>query len=128
MSHFAHINEYNQVDMVIVAELDVIANGEFGNPAEWIQTSYNTSAGQHSRGGMPLRKNYAGLGFTYDSQRDAFIPPRPYTSWVIDEATCIWIAPVAYPTDGDPYLWDETTQAWQLDISLKAALKLALGQ
>jgi hypothetical protein len=115
MSHFAHINEYNQVDMVIVAEANVIENGEFGNPAEWIQTSYNTQAGQHKFGGTPLRKNYAGIGFTYDKQRDAFIPPQPYSSWQLDEDTCIWVAPVAWPQPHGFYTWNEAAGAWDLD-------------
>ena len=84
------------------------------------QTSYNTHGGVHSNGGTPFRKNYAGLGYTYDSQRDAFIPPKPYASWVLDESTCLWNAPVAMPSDvgqGDPpkrYTWNEPTQTWEL--------------
>ena len=84
------------------------------------QTSYNTHGGVHSLGGTPFRKNYAGLGYTYDAQRDAFIPPKPYASWVLDESTCLWNAPVAYPTDVGTtearkfYQWVETTQTWEL--------------
>ena len=82
------------------------------------QTSYNTHGGVHSLGGTPFRKNYAGLGYTYDAQRDAFIPPKPYASWVLDESTCLWNAPVAMPSDvgqGDPpkrYTWNEETINW----------------
>ena len=86
----------------------------------WKQTSYNTQANVHSLGGTPFRKNYAGIGYTYDEDRDAFIPPKPYASWVVNETTCIWEAPVAYPsvtTYGDPakpydISWDETNTRW----------------
>ena len=84
------------------------------------QTSYNTHGGVHSNGGTPFRKNYAGLGYTYDAQRDAFIPPKPYNSWVLDENTCLWNSPVAMPSDfgqGDPpkmYTWNEETIGWDL--------------
>jgi len=76
------------------------------------QTSYNTHGGVHALGGTPLRKNYAGIGYTYDAGRDAFIPPRPYASWVLNETTCLWDAPVAYPDDGKRYSWDEATTSW----------------
>ena len=82
------------------------------SPGEWIQTSYNTYGGVHTQGGTPLRKNYAGIGYTYDRERDAFIPPKPYASWVLNEDTCQWDAPVAMPTDGKMYHWNEQTQAW----------------
>ena len=84
------------------------------------QTSYNTHGGVHSLGGTPFRKNYAGLGYTYDADRDAFIPPKPYASWVLDESTCLWNSPVAYPTDvGTPeapkrYTWNEETKSWDV--------------
>ena len=84
------------------------------------QTSYNTHGGVHSLGGTPFRKNYAGLGYTYDAQRDAFIPPKPYNSWVLDENTCLWNSPVAMPSDatlGPPpkmYNWNENTTSWDL--------------
>ena len=84
------------------------------------QTSYNTHGGVHSLGGTPFRKNYAGLGYTYDADRDAFIPPKPYASWVLNETTCLWNAPVAMPSDvgqGDPpkrYTWNEETRTWDL--------------
>ena len=110
MSHFAKV-ENGVVTQVLVIEQDVIDSGLFGDPALWIQTSYRTFGGQHPED-RPLRKNYAGVGFTYDAERDAFIPPKPFQSWVLDEDTCRWTAPVAYPMDGKPYRWDETTLSW----------------
>ena len=82
--------------------------------AIWKQTSYNTNAGIHSLGGTPFRKNHAGIGFTYDSQRDAFIPQKPYNSWVLNEQTCLWEAPVIKPNDGNIYNWNEQIQNWEL--------------
>jgi len=108
MSHFAKV-ENGVVTQVIVAEQDVIDSGLFGTG--WVQTSYNTHGGQHPEG-RPLRKNYAGVGFTYDAERDAFIPPKPFASWLLNEDTCLWGAPVAYPTDGKMYSWDESLQQW----------------
>ena len=113
MSHFAQIDENNIVTQVLVIEQDVVDTGLFGNPSSWIQTSYNTSGGVHKLGGTPLRKNYAGIGYTYDLTRDAFIPPQPYTSWTLDETMCLWQAPVAHPTDGKQYAWNEATVSWQ---------------
>ena len=107
--HFAKV-ENGLVTQVIVAEQDFIDTGALGSG--WVQTSYNTHAGVHANGGTPLRKNYAGIGFTYDSQRDAFICPKPFPSWVLVEDTCQWTAPVAYPTDGKIYTWDEATASW----------------
>jgi len=78
----------------------------------WLKTSFNTRGGVHILGGTPLRKNYAGIGYTYDSQRDAFIPPKQFESWVLNEDTCLWDAPVAAPDDGKVYQWNEDTQAW----------------
>ena len=80
----------------------------------WKQTSYNTFGGVHNNNGTPLRKNHAGIGYTYDENRDAFIPPKPFNSWILNESTCLWNAPVAYPTDGKKYSWNETTQNWDL--------------
>jgi len=111
MSHFAKV-ENGVVTQVIVIEQDVLNLGHWGDPASWIQTSYNTRGGVHTQGGTPLRKNYAGVGYTYDSVRDAFIPPSPFPSWVLDEDTCLWNAPAAMPTDGKMYTWDEPTTAW----------------
>jgi hypothetical protein len=78
----------------------------------WVQTSYNTIGGVHNNGGTPFRKNHAGIGFTYDEDRDAFIPPKPYPSWTLNETTCLWEAPVTYPTDGEIYHWNEDNQTW----------------
>jgi hypothetical protein len=111
MSHFAKV-ENGIVTQVIVAEQSFIDKGHVGNPKSWIQTSYNTHAGKHPQG-RPLRKNYAGIGYSYDSERDAFIPPKPYESWLLDEDTCLWIPPTPMPTDGKNYVWDEATESWQ---------------
>jgi len=108
MTHFAKVID-GVVTQVIVAEQDVIDSGMFGDG--WVQTSYNTSGGQHPEG-RPLRKNYAGIGYSYDAQRDAFIPPKSFASWVLDENSCLWIAPVNYPDDGKQYYWDEPTTSW----------------
>jgi len=80
----------------------------------WKQTSYNTIGGVHKLGGTPLRKNFAGIGHTYDEGRDAFIPPKPFNSWVLNETTCVYNAPVAKPNDGNEYYWNETNQTWDL--------------
>ena len=80
----------------------------------WKQTSYNTIGGVHKLGGTPFRKNHAGIGFTYDEDRDAFIPPKRYPSWLLNEDTCLWECPVAYPTDGQNYKWNEINQTWDL--------------
>ena len=108
MSHFAKVVN-GIVTQVIVAEQDVIDSGLFGTG--WVQTSYNTHAGQHPEG-RPLRKNYAGIGYTYDSGRDAFIPPQPFPSWGLNETTCQWDAPTPMPTDDKRYTWDEPTTSW----------------
>jgi hypothetical protein len=110
MAHFAKVID-GIVTEVLVIEQDVIDTGLFGDPALWVQTSYNTHGGQHPEG-RPLRKNYAGIGFTYDADRDAFIPPQPFASWTLNEDTCLWDAPTAYPDDGKLYRWDEATLAW----------------
>ena len=110
MSHFAKVID-GIVTEVLVIEQDVIDTGLFGDPALWVQTSYNTYGGQHPEG-RPLRKNYAGIGYTYDAARDAFIAPQPFASWLLNEDTCLWNAPVAYPDDGKPYYWDEDTLSW----------------
>ena len=110
MSHFAKVID-GIVTEVLVIEQDVIDTGLFGDPALWVQTSYNTYGGQHPEG-RPLRKNYAGIGYTYDAVRDAFIAPQPFASWLLDEDTCLWNAPVAYPDDGKSYAWDEDTLSW----------------
>ena len=116
MAHFAQLDENKIVTQVLVIEQDVINTGLFGEPSSFVQTSYNTHGGVHILGGTPLRKNYAGRGYTYDSVRDAFIPPKPYNSWTLVEDTCLWTAPVDMPTDGKVYKWDEETLSWK-DIS-----------
>jgi hypothetical protein len=80
----------------------------------WVQTSYNTHGGVHSNGGIPFRKNHAGIGYTYDEGRDAFISPKPYNSWILNEQSCNWEAPMPYPNDGQRYNWNEETQSWTL--------------
>lgn len=113
MSHFAKI-ENGIVTQVIVAEQDFIDSGAVGNPALWVQTSYNTRGGLHVTGGTPLRKNYAGIGYSYDPVRDAFIPPQPYPSWILNAQSCLWDAPVARPDDRNAYAWDEAAGRWML--------------
>ena len=110
MGHFAKV-ENGVVTQVIVAEQEIIDSGVFGNG--WIQTSYNTYGGQHPQG-KPLRKNYAGIGYIYDEQRDAFIPPKPFESWILNEETCLWESPTPMPTNNNIYGWDEQTTAWVL--------------
>ena len=115
MAHFAKLDENNIVTFVTVGRQE-----DDGREAElcartgdvYKQTSYNTHGGVHALGGTPLRKNYAGIGYTYDPVRDAFIAPKPYASWVLNETTCLWDAPVAYPDDGKRYSWDEATTSW----------------
>ena len=120
MGHFAKVNN-GVVEQVIVAEQEFFDTFVDSSPGVWLQTSYNTRGGVHydPATGEPsadqskaLRKNYAGIGYSYDATRDAFIPPKPYASWVLDEQTCLWNAPVPYPTDGKRYQWDEATTSW----------------
>lgn len=111
MAHYAKVVN-GIVAQVIVAEPEFFQSFIDVSPGQWIQTSYNTKGGVHLNGGTPLRKNYAGIGYTYDAQRDAFIPPKPYASWTLDEETCLWNPPVDYPTDGKAYDWNEQSQAW----------------
>jgi hypothetical protein len=102
MAHYAKVNN-GIVEQIIVAEVEFFDTFIDSSPGEWIQTSYNNN----------IRKNYAGVGFTYDSARDAFIPPQPYNSWTLNEATCQWDSPVPYPTDDVDYAWDEETTNWK---------------
>jgi len=111
LSHYAKI-ENGIVVQVIVAEEDFIATGALGDPANFVQTSYNTHGGKHPED-RPLRMNYAGVGYAYDEQRDAFIPPQPFASWLLNEDTCLWEAPVAMPTDDKKYAWDEESVSWK---------------
>ena len=123
MAHFAELNSFLKVVRVVVVddedtkEKDGIETESVGAKylsdafgGTWVQTSYNTNGGIHKLDGTPFRKNYAGTGYTYDVERDAFIPPSPFPSWTLDEATCLWEAPTPRP-DGD-YIWNEETQAW----------------
>lgn len=119
MAHFAEIDANNVVTRVLVVPdvqqdrgQDFLAK-DLGLGGTWIQTSYNTVAGSHTNGGTPLRKNYAGIGYTYDKNRDAFIAPQPFPSWILNEDTCIWQAPVAMPTDNKPYSWNEDKKNWE---------------
>lgn len=113
MSHFAKINSENIVEQVIVIEQDVLNTGHWGDVSSWIQTSYNTHGGVHSLGGTPLRKNFAGIGYTYDAGRDAFIPPKPHASWNLNETSCLWEAPTTMPIEeGKSFVWDENTVSW----------------
>jgi len=116
MAHFAKVQN-GIVTQVIVAEPEFFQTFVDTSPGEWIQTSYNTYGGVHKLGGTPLRKNYAGTGFTYDKTRDAFIPPKPYESWTLNEETCLWDSPVPYPDDGEMYTWNEQIQTWDLVIN-----------
>lgn len=112
MTHFAKIKN-NIVKEVIVAEQDFIDSLPPEEGVTWVQTSYNTFSGEHLLGGTPLRKNYAGIGYTYDAERDAFIPPRPYSQWILNENTCLWEPPYPAPVDGNIYEWNEYLPGWE---------------
>jgi hypothetical protein len=121
MAHYAFLDSNNLVVEVIVGvdeHLDGIDweehYGTFRNLA-CKRTSYNTVGGVHLYGGIPYRKNYAGIGYVYDQGRDAFIPPKPFDSWILNEQTCLWEPPIPHPNDGESYIWDETNQGWTLD-------------
>jgi len=112
MAHFAKLGVGNIVETVEVVSNDIATdeqtgvdflNNLYGTRDTWKQTSYNNN----------IRKNYAGIGYTYDQTRDAFIPPKPFNSWILDEDTCLWEAPVAYPSDGKDYEWDESSTSWK---------------
>ena len=111
MAHYAKV-ENNIVTQVIVAEASFFDTFVDSSPGEWLQTSYNTNGGVHLDGGTPLRKNYAGIGMTYDLVRDAFIPQQKYPSWTLNEDTCLWEAPIDKPDDGNTWVWDEETLQW----------------
>jgi len=124
MAHFAKIGRYSKVEKVVVVSNDVATteqagidflNNMYGTNDIWKQTSYNTLEGVHLLGGTPFRKNFAGVGYKYDQTRDAFIPPKPFGSWILNEETCDWNAPVARPEDGQDYNWNETTRQWDLN-------------
>jgi hypothetical protein len=122
MAHYAKVKDGIVIN-VIVAEPDFFTNLVEIEPGEWIQTSYNTFGGVHydpntglasEDQSKALRKNYANIGGTYDKIKDAFIPPKPYNSWTLNETTCRWEAPVAYPADDKNYIWNEETTSWDL--------------
>jgi len=121
MGHFAKVSN-GIVTRVIVAEADFFNNFVDDSPGQWIQTSYNTRGGVHYQPNTnepsedqskALRKNYAGIGYTYDATRDAFIPPQPFNSWTLNEDTCLWDSPVPYPEDGKLYKWNEELVNWE---------------
>jgi len=123
MAHFSKLGIGNKVLRVEVISNNVATteqdgvdflNNLYGTNDVWKQTSYNTKGGIHLLGGTPFRKNYAGIGFKYDQTRDAFIPPKPYPSWTLNETTCLWEAPIDKPDDGQSYDWNETNQTWDL--------------
>jgi hypothetical protein len=118
MAHYAFLNDDNIVTEVIVGK-DENEDGvdwelRYGNfrGQKCKRTSYNTRSGAHTNGGTPFRKNYAGIGYKYDEDRDAFIPPKPFESWILNEETCLWESPIAYPTDDKLYQWDEDSISW----------------
>ena len=122
MAHYAVLDENNVVIQVIKGRdedevVDGISDWEqwysdfFKKPVK--RTSYNTIAGEHSKDGTPFRKNYAGIDYTYDESRDAFIPPKPYPSWILNEDTCRWQAPTTNPENGTPHIWNEESQSWE---------------
>lgn len=118
MAHYAFLNSDNIVVQVIVGkdENEGLYDWEkfYGNEMGMVckRTSFNTFGNVHKLGGVPFRKNYAGIGYTYDYTRDAFIPPKPFSSWILNESTCLWEAPVPYPNNGDMYQWNEELQNW----------------
>ena len=123
MAHFAKIGIGNIVEKIEVISNDIATTEQAGVEFlqklykirdTWKQTSFNTRSGEHLLGGTPFRKNYAAIGYKYDQTRDAFIPPKPFNSWTLNETTCRWEAPVAKPDDDNRYNWNETNQTWDL--------------
>tara|TARA_Y100001938_G_C8064996_1_gene419671 strand:- start:1117 stop:1497 length:381 start_codon:yes stop_codon:yes gene_type:complete len=123
MAHFAKLGIGNIVEKVEVVHNDVATtekagvdflNDLYGTNDIWKQTSYNTKGGEHLLGGTPFRKNYAAIGFKYDETLDAFIPPKRFKSWILNETSCLWEAPIPYPEDGQDYDWNETDKTWDL--------------
>ena len=129
MASFAKLNSENIVTTVVSVVNEVLKDSNgieqenigidflkslYGQDTNWKQTSYNTHGGVHSLGGIPFRKNHAGIGMTYDQTRDAFIPPKPFNSWILNENTCLWDAPVARPNNNNIYFWNEENQNWTL--------------
>ena len=118
MAHYAFLDENNIVTEVITGKEEGNFNWEqqYGSfrGQSCKRTSYNTYGGVHKLGGTPFRKNYAGIGYTYDQTRDAFIAPKPFNSWVLNEDTCLWESPIPYPQDNNKYNWNEQNQSWDL--------------
>ena len=123
MANFVKLGIGNKVVQVVVVHNNVATSEQAGidflnnlykTNDVWKQTSHNTIGGEHLLGGTPFRKNYAGIGYKYDQYRDAFIPPKNFDSWILNEETCTWESPVAYPNDGQSYKWNETTKNWDL--------------
>ena len=114
MTHFAEIDSNGIVIRVIVADQDFINSGKVGDPKNWIKTSYNTRGGIHKQGKTPLRKNYAGIGYTFDKIRNCFIPPKPYPSWILNEQTTNYESPTPMPKDGKNHRWNESTKTWEI--------------
>jgi hypothetical protein len=120
MAHYAELDENNIVLRVLVVSNEFIDDEDGQNHLAnicnlggvWKKTSYNTSGGVHLLDGVPFRKNYAGIGYFYDEVKDAFIPPKPFASWTLNTATCLWESPIPYPNDNKGYDWNETTQEW----------------
>ena len=116
MSHFAHIEQFGIVDQVIVADADFIAS--LPDSDKWVQTSYNTRGGIHygedgePDNKTPLRKNYAGIGYKYDSDLNAFVPPQPFPSWTLNTQSCLWEPPIPMPSSGGPFAWFEENRQW----------------
>ena len=130
MAHFAKVDQNNIVTSVEVVSNDTATseqvgvdflNSLYGTTDTWKQTSYNTKGNVHALGGTPFRKNYASIGMTFDSTRDAFYAPQPFNSWTLNETTCLWEAPIPHPDDGNEYVWDENT--YQEDNTLGWLLK-----
>ena len=122
MAHFAKLGVGNVVERVEVVSNDIATdeqtgvdflNNLYGTRDTWKQTSYNTKGGVHLLEGTPFRKNYGGIGYTYDQTKDAFIPPKLFDSWILNETTCLWEPPVAFPSDGKDYEWDESSTSWK---------------
>ena len=123
MAHFSKLGTGNIVEKVEIVSNDIaiteqagidFLNNLYKTTDLWKQTSYNTKGGVHKLGGTPFRKNYGGIGFKYDQTRDAFIPPKPFDSWTLNETTCLWEAPISKPTDGQEYIWNEADQSWDV--------------
>lgn len=123
MANFAKLGTGNIIEKVVVVSNDIATTEQagveflqnlYGDRATWKQTSFNTRGGSHLLGGTPFRKNFAGIGYKYDQTRDAFIEPKPYPSWTLNETTCLWDPPVVKPDDGQRYSWNEENQTWDL--------------